>query len=58
MKSILTAALVLVVEAGFVLSLAMSPSPAEVAAAASAGGRAELAARHAPVAPAAPARRS
>jgi hypothetical protein len=31
MKSIFTAALVLVIEAGFVLSIAMAPSPAEVA---------------------------
>lgn len=46
MKSIVTAALVLVVEAGFVLSVAMLPSPAEVAPA-----KAEVAARQAPVAP-------
>jgi hypothetical protein len=44
MKSIITAALVLVVEAGFVLSVAMLP--AEVAP-----RRAEVAARQAPVAP-------
>jgi hypothetical protein len=42
MKSIVTAALVLVVEAGFILSLAVSPGPAEVAAARS---RAEIACR-------------
>lgn len=43
MKSIITAALVLVVEAGFVLSIATLPSPAEVAP-----QRAEVAARQAP----------
>jgi hypothetical protein len=42
MKSIVTAALVLVVEAGFVLSLAVSPGPTEVAAA---RARAEVACR-------------
>lgn len=51
MKSIITAALVLVVEAGFVLSVAALPSPAEVAP-----QRAEVAARQA--APAVPASRS
>lgn len=53
MKSIITAALVLVVEAGFVLSVAATPSPAEVAP-----QRAEVAARQAPQAPAAPTSRS
>lgn len=43
MKSIVTAALVLIVEAGFVLSIAMAPSPAEIAP-----QRAEVAARQAP----------
>jgi hypothetical protein len=43
MKSIVTAALVLVIEAGFVLSLAMAPGPAEVAP-----QRAEVATRQAP----------
>jgi hypothetical protein len=46
MKSIITAALVLVIEAGFVLSIAMAPSPTEVAP-----QRAEVAARQAPPAP-------
>jgi hypothetical protein len=46
MKSIITAALVLVVEAGFVLSVAATPSPAATAPA-----RAEVAARQAPIAP-------
>lgn len=40
MKSIITAALVLVVEAGFVLSVAATPSPASTSPA-----RAEVAAR-------------
>jgi hypothetical protein len=47
MKSIVTAALVLVIEAGFVLSIAMAPSPVELAP-----QRAEVAARQAPAAPA------
>jgi len=46
MKSIFTAALVLVIEAGFVLSIAMMPSPSEVAP-----QRPEVAARQAPAAP-------
>ena len=53
MKSIVTAALVLVVEAGFVLSIAMTPSPAELASA-----RPEVVARQAPSAPAVPVSRS
>jgi hypothetical protein len=53
MKSIVTAVLVLVVEAGFVVGVAALPSPAEVAS-----QRAAVAARHAPAAPAAPAARS
>jgi len=53
MKSILTAALVLVIEAGFVLSIATMPSPAEVAA-----PQAGVVAGQAQVPPAAPASRS
>ena len=55
MKSIVTAALVLVVEAGFVLSLALAPSPTELAAA---KAKAEITAYRAPSAPSAPASRS
>jgi hypothetical protein len=53
MKSIVTAALVLIVEAGFVLSVAMLPGRAEVAP-----QRAAVAARQAPAVPAAPPSRS
>jgi len=52
MKSILTAALVLVIEAGFVLSIATLPSPVEVAP-----RQAEVAGQAQP-APARPASRS